>query len=89
MSDAPWAADACALIDAYRSGERSPKEELEATLDAIAASELNAFSHLDAGAARERAAVVDVAAPLGGLVCGRAVRCLSARRRPASSVGST
>src|SRR5947199_261458 len=36
MSDAPWAADACALIDAYRAGERSPKEELEATLEAIA-----------------------------------------------------
>jgi aspartyl-tRNA(Asn)/glutamyl-tRNA(Gln) amidotransferase subunit A len=70
MSDAPWAADACALIDAYRSGERSPKEELEATLDAIAASELNAFCHLDAEAARDTAAVADVAAPFGGLVLG-------------------
>jgi aspartyl-tRNA(Asn)/glutamyl-tRNA(Gln) amidotransferase subunit A len=70
MPDAPWAADACSLVDAYRSGDRSPKEELEATLDAIAASELNAFCHLDAEAARESAAVADVAAPLGGLVLG-------------------
>ncbi|HEY1636855.1 MAG TPA: amidase family protein [Acidimicrobiales bacterium] len=70
MSDAPWAADACALIDAYRSGERSPKEELEATLDAVAASELNAFSHLDPEAAREGAAVADLAAPFGGLAVG-------------------
>src|SRR5207302_3690341 len=70
MSDAPWAGDACALIDAYRSGERSPKEELEATLDAIADSELNAFCHVDAEAARERAAVADVATPFGGLVLG-------------------
>src|SRR5437763_6495397 len=70
MSDAPWAADACALIDAYRAGERSPKEELEATLEAIAASELNAFCHLDPEAARESAAVADVAAPFGGLVMG-------------------
>src|SRR5437764_7611323 len=70
MPDTPWAVDACALIDAYRAGDRSPKEELEATLDAIAASELNAFCHLDAEAARECAAVADVAAPFGGLVMG-------------------
>jgi len=70
MPDTPWAADACALIDAYRAGDRSPKEELEATLDAIAASELNAFCHLDAEAARECAAVADVAAPFGGLAMG-------------------
>jgi aspartyl-tRNA(Asn)/glutamyl-tRNA(Gln) amidotransferase subunit A len=70
MPDAPWAADACSLVDAYRTGERAPKEELEATLDAIAASELNAFCHLDAEAARETAAMADAAAPFGGLVMG-------------------
>ncbi|HWC38190.1 MAG TPA: amidase family protein [Acidimicrobiales bacterium] len=70
MPDAPWAGDACSLVDLYRAGERSPKEELEATLDAIAASELNAFCHVDAESARETAAMADVAAPFGGLVMG-------------------
>jgi aspartyl-tRNA(Asn)/glutamyl-tRNA(Gln) amidotransferase subunit A len=70
MSDAPWAGDACGLIDAYRSGERSPKDELEVTLDAIEASELNAFCHADAEAARDSAAVADTAACFGGLALG-------------------
>ena len=30
-SDTPWAGDACSLVDAFRAGERSPVEELEAT----------------------------------------------------------
>ncbi len=30
MVDAPWTGDACSLVDAFRSGERSPAEELEA-----------------------------------------------------------
>ncbi len=32
VSDAPWSGDACGLVDAFRSGERSPLEELDATL---------------------------------------------------------
>ena len=35
MSDTPWLGDTCSLVDAFRSGERSPVEELEATLAAI------------------------------------------------------
>ena len=34
MSDAPWQGDACSLVDAFRAGERSPLEELDATLAA-------------------------------------------------------
>ena len=41
-------------------GERSPAEELEATLAAIDASDLNAFAFLDADGARDAAAAADV-----------------------------
>ena len=54
-TDLPWLGDACSLVDAFRSGERSPTEELEATLGAIAASDLGAFVWLDEERARERA----------------------------------
>ena len=37
MADAPWSGDACSLVDAFRAGERSPAEELEASLAAIEA----------------------------------------------------
>ena len=47
MADTPWQQDACSLVDAFRAGERSPVEELEATLAAVEASDLNCFSHLD------------------------------------------
>jgi Asp-tRNA(Asn)/Glu-tRNA(Gln) amidotransferase A subunit family amidase len=67
MTEAPWAGDACSLIDAFRSGQRSPVEELEATLAAVAASELNALSHVDADAALASAASADVTLPFGGL----------------------
>lgn len=29
MTDGPWHGDACSLVDAFRSGERSPREELD------------------------------------------------------------
>lgn len=67
MTDTPWPGDACSLIDAFRSGERSPSEELDATLAAIAASELNAFCHIDAETARALSARADPRLPLGGL----------------------
>lgn len=35
MTDTPWPGDGCSLVDAFRTGERSPREELEATLAAI------------------------------------------------------
>ena len=43
-SEVPGSADACSLVDAFRSGERSPVEELDASLAAIASSDLNCFS---------------------------------------------
>ena len=67
MDSTPWLGDACALVDAFRSGERNPADELEACLTAIDASELNAFTHIDADAARARAAQADVSLPLGGV----------------------
>ena len=67
MSDTPWTGDACSLVDAFRAGERSPLEELDASLDAIAASDLNAFSFLDPERARAAARVADVSQPFGGL----------------------
>ena len=56
MTDTPWQGDACSLVDAFRAGERSPVEELEATLAAIEASDLNCFSYVDPERAREAAA---------------------------------
>jgi len=67
MTDTPWLGDACALIDEFRAGGRDPKAELEASLVAIEVSGLNAFSHLDAEAARAAVAGADVSLPLGGL----------------------
>jgi Asp-tRNA(Asn)/Glu-tRNA(Gln) amidotransferase A subunit family amidase len=70
MVDAPWPGDSCSLVDAFRRGERSPLEELEATLAAIETSSLNAFSHLEPELARRRAASVDVSLPFGGVPMG-------------------
>lgn len=70
MPDTPWLGDACSLVDAFRTGERSPVEELEAVLAAIEASSLNAFSFVDADAAVERAKSADVTLPFGGVPVG-------------------
>ncbi len=70
MSDSPWQGDACSLVDAFRAGERSPLEELDATLAAIAASELNAFTFVDPERARAAAEAADVSLPFGGLPVG-------------------
>jgi len=66
----PWAGDAVSLVDAYRAGDHSPAAELDATLAAIEASDLNAFSFLDADRAREAAANADVSKPFGGVPLG-------------------
>lgn len=66
----PWLGDACSLVDAFRAGERSPLEELDASLTAIEQSGLNAFSYLDAEAARDQARRADVSLPLGGVPVG-------------------
>src|SRR5262249_17480681 len=68
MTDTPWLGDACSLVDAFRSGERTPAEELDATLVAIEASDLNAFSHLEA--ARDAATRADVSTSFGGVPVG-------------------
>lgn len=70
MADAPWQGDACSLVEAFRVGERSPVEELEASLAAIDASDLNAFGFLDADGARAAAAQADVSKPFGGVPAG-------------------
>ena len=43
----PWDGDALSLVEAFRSGDRSPVEEIQAVFETIQSSELNAFSHLD------------------------------------------
>ena len=70
MSDTPWHGDACSLVDAFRAGYRSPLEELDATLAAIGASQLNSFSHLDPERARDAARQADVSLPFGGVPTG-------------------
>lgn len=68
--DQPWQGDACSLIDAFRRGERSPIEELDATISAIDDSKLNAFCHLDVERARDQAATADINLPFGGVAIG-------------------
>jgi aspartyl-tRNA(Asn)/glutamyl-tRNA(Gln) amidotransferase subunit A len=67
VTDSPWTGDACSLVDAFRAGERSPAEELEATLAAIEASDLNAFSFVDPERAFTAARAADVSLPFGGV----------------------
>jgi aspartyl-tRNA(Asn)/glutamyl-tRNA(Gln) amidotransferase subunit A len=67
MSETPWLGDACSLVDAFRSGERKPADELEAVLGAIERSTLNAVPFVDAEGARAAAEHVDVARPFGGV----------------------
>lgn len=67
MADTPWLGDMCSLVDAFRAGERSPREELEATLAAIDRSVLNSFSFLDPEPALAAADTADVSLPLGGV----------------------
>lgn len=69
-ADTPWQGDACSLVEAFRTGDRSPREELDATLASIDASELNAFSYLDPEAAKACAADADVTLPFGGVPMG-------------------
>ena len=69
-TDQTWPGDACSLVDAFRSGERSPVEELEATLAAIDGSALNCFSFVDPERARAAAATADVTLPFGGVPTG-------------------
>lgn len=65
-----WKGDACSLVEAFRAGERSPVEELDATYAAIDSSELNAFGHLDRDRAYAAARKADVNLPFGGIPIG-------------------
>jgi len=70
MTDQPWQGDACSLVEAFRTGERSPVEETEATLNAIESSDLNCFAYLHGQQALEAAAGADVSKPFGGVPVG-------------------
>ncbi|NBQ05140.1 MAG: amidase, partial [Actinobacteria bacterium] len=70
MADAPWRGDAVSLVEAFRSGERSPLEELNATFAAIDASNLNAFCYLDREAAVRDAKNAEISLPFGGVPIG-------------------
>jgi len=70
VTDTPWQGDACSLVDAFRAGERSPLEELDATLAAIEHSDLNCFAFLDPTWARTAAAAADLSRPFGGVPTG-------------------
>ena len=62
--------DTCSLVEAFRKGERSPVEELQATYDAIDASDLNAFCFTPREQAMEAAKRADVSLPFGGVPIG-------------------
>ena len=70
MGDTPWLGDSCSLVEAFRSGERSPVEELQATYAAIDASDLNAISFTDREAAFAAAHAADVTLAFGGVPIG-------------------
>ncbi|HEV2427624.1 MAG TPA: hypothetical protein VGS61_05350, partial [Acidimicrobiales bacterium] len=67
MTPDAWRGDACSLVDAYRDGALSPREALEGSIAAIEASDLNAFTMVDADAARAAADAADVSLPFGGV----------------------
>src|SRR5438552_4740434 len=69
----PWLGDASSLADAVRRGDIRATDALEASLAAIAASQLNAVVHLDADGARRWAEEVDRLVATGedpGLLAG-------------------
>lgn len=70
MTDTPWRGDAVSLVEAFRSGERSPLEELQATFAAIDKSELNAFCFSDRESAERDAKNADISLPFGGVPFG-------------------
>lgn len=70
MTETTWLGDTCSLVEAFRAGERAPSDELEATLAAIEASELHAFSHVDAEGARRAAERAEPSLPFGGVPVG-------------------
>jgi aspartyl-tRNA(Asn)/glutamyl-tRNA(Gln) amidotransferase subunit A len=70
MSSDTWQGDAVGLVEAFRSGERSPTEELDAVFAAVDSSDVNAVCFEDRDAARSAAAAADVSLPFGGVPVG-------------------
>ncbi len=70
MGETPWQGDACSLVEEFRSGRRSPSEELAATYGALESSSLNAFSYLPYEQAEHAARLADVTKPFGGVPIG-------------------
>lgn len=69
----PWLADYSSLADAVRRGDVRSADAVEASIEAIAASKLNAVVYLDASAARDQAAAIDARVAAGddpGLMAG-------------------
>lgn len=70
MTNTPWLGDACSLVEEFRAGRRSPREEMQATLEAVKNSKLNAVSFIDEEGALERASRADISLPFGGIPMG-------------------
>src|SRR5438093_1001225 len=70
MTAETWTDDACSLVEAFRRGDRSPREEVESTLAAIADSDLNCFSFVDPDRALKAADAADISRPFGGVPVG-------------------
>lgn len=70
MGNETWQGDAVGLVEAFRSGERSPREELEAAFAAIDNSELNAVCFADRESALAAADGADIDKPFGGVPIG-------------------
>jgi len=70
MADQPWQGDMVSLVDAFRNGERHPREEVAAVLSAIEDSSLNAVCHVDAETSVALADAADVGLPFGGVPFG-------------------
>src|ERR1700682_5667710 len=66
----PWLDDACGLVEAFRARTISPLEALDACIEAIDRSPLNAFCHTDFDRARDSARAADVSLPFGGVPFG-------------------
>ena len=66
MTD-PWLQDACSLVDAFRAGQLTPVEAVQAVLDAAATDPYNAICHIDGEGALAAAANADTSKPFGGV----------------------
>jgi aspartyl-tRNA(Asn)/glutamyl-tRNA(Gln) amidotransferase subunit A len=60
-----WLEDGCSLADGVRRGELRAADAVEASLEAIANSKLNALTYLDAESARRQAEAIDARVKAG------------------------